>query len=94
MGNEMDKQSKRQIWDQISLGWATPNTPYLFLYEALYSWAIPLLALTICYFHIQITTALITSWRAEIDLCLVDLPSFSAGIFPSALSPVSSDGGA
>jgi len=40
----MDKQNKRQHWDQISLGWTTPNTPDLFLYEALYSWAIPLLA--------------------------------------------------
>lgn len=50
------------------------------------------LALTICYFHTLITKALITSWGIEIDLCLVDLPSFSAGIFPSALLPVSYDG--
>lgn len=41
----MDKQSKRQLWDLISLVWATPNTPDLFLYETWYNQAIPLLAL-------------------------------------------------
>lgn len=50
------------------------------------------LALTICYFHTPITKALLTSWGIEIDLCLVDLPSFSVGIFLSALLPVSYDG--
>jgi len=43
-GNEMNKQNKRQLWDQISLIWVTPNTPDLFPFEPWCFWAIPLLA--------------------------------------------------